>query len=174
MKLLIDQYTQLAIKILQDVAGSQSSLGIQPITKAQLQAARKAGGDAIDLDPSLGTFICRPRFLNVKKKKIHSLILTLIKAVLIAVSWDNAADDATVNNFATTFLANLDAAATKQGLNVPFTFLNDGHSGQQVFRQYGNGKSLPKLRQIAQKYDANGVFQKLETGGFKLSAAGGF
>ncbi len=61
MKLLNDQYTQFAIETLKDVNGSQSSLDMQPITKAQLQAARKAGGDAVDLDPSLGTFICKPR-----------------------------------------------------------------------------------------------------------------
>ncbi len=102
----------------------------------------------------------------------HDIDLTI--AVLITASWDNSADDATVNNFATTFLSNLDAAAKKQGLYIPFTFLNDGHTGQQVFQQYGNGKSLPKLQQIAKKYDPNSVFQKLETGGFKLSAAGGY
>lgn len=62
VNLLNDQYTQFAIESLKDVAGSQSSLDIQPITKAQLQAARSAGGDAIDLDPSLGTFICKPYF----------------------------------------------------------------------------------------------------------------
>ena len=62
VNLLNDQYTQFAIESLKDVAGSQSSLDIQPITKAQLQAARNAGGDAIDLDPSLGTFICKPCF----------------------------------------------------------------------------------------------------------------
>lgn len=60
VNLLNDQYTQFAIDSLKDVAGSQSSLDIQPITKAQLQAARSAGGDAIDLDLSLGTFICKP------------------------------------------------------------------------------------------------------------------
>ena len=62
VNLLNDQYTQFAIDSLKDVAGSQSSLALQPITKAQLQAARNAGGDAIDLDPALGTFICKPSF----------------------------------------------------------------------------------------------------------------
>lgn len=60
MKLLNEQFTQPAIQALKDVAGSSVSLAIQPITKAHLQAAQKAGGDAIDLDPSLGTFICKP------------------------------------------------------------------------------------------------------------------
>ena len=97
-----------------------------------------------------------------------------ILAVLVTAAWDNSTDDATVNNFAMTFLSRLDAATKKQGLYIPFTFLNDGHTGQQVFQQYGNGKSLPKLQQIAKKYDPNGVFQKLETGGFKLPAADGY
>lgn len=101
------------------------------------------------------------------KLPFHDIDETL--AVLVTAAWDNSTDDATVNNFATTFLSRLDAATKKQGLYIPFTFLNDGHTGQQVFQQYGNGKSLQKL-----KYDPNRVFQKLETGDIKLSAAGGY
>lgn len=93
-------------------------------------------------------------------------------AVLVTASWGNAADDDKVNRFAATFLSNLDAAAKKQGLYIPFTFLNDAQSGEKVFQYYGGGKSLPRLQKIADKYDPNGVFQKLETGGFKISAAG--
>lgn len=56
---LLDKvFTQPAIQALQNVTGCGTTLALQPITKAQLQAAKDAGGDAIDLDPSLGTFIC--------------------------------------------------------------------------------------------------------------------
>ena len=56
---LLDKlYTQPVIQALQNVTGCGTTLALQPITKAQLQAAKDAGGDAIDLDPSLGTFIC--------------------------------------------------------------------------------------------------------------------
>ena len=57
INLLNEQYTEPTIQALRTVNGSGSSLAIQPITKAQLEAAQGAGGDAIDLSPSLGTFI---------------------------------------------------------------------------------------------------------------------
>lgn len=78
------------------------------------------------------------------------------------------ADDATVNQFARTFISNVDAAATEAGLHIPFTYLNDAQSGQEVFQYYGGGSSLPILKKIQKKYDPKGVFQRLENSGFKL------
>ncbi len=64
--LLDKEYTNFAIQQLKDVAGCGSTLALQPITKAHLQAAKDAGGDAIDLDPSMGTFICKRRPLIIE------------------------------------------------------------------------------------------------------------
>lgn len=97
-----------------------------------------------------------------------------IIGVNIIASWENAADNEKVNQFVATFLSNLNAAAKQQGLHIPFSFLNDAQSGEKVFQYYGGGKSLPKMQKISKKYDPNGVFQKLETGGFKLSATGAY
>ena len=169
MKLLDQQYTQPALKAFKSVSGSTSSLAIQPITEAHLRAAKKAGGDAIDLDPSIGTFISTPYIFPLKESKP----LTAAD-VLINVSWQNEADDAKVNAFVKKFLTDLDAAAKRRNLHVPFTFLNDAQSGQEVFNHYGGGKSLRKLQKTARKYDPKGVFQKLETGGFKLPGRLGY
>jgi hypothetical protein len=42
---------------LKNTTGTSSSLAMQPITTSWLQAARDAGGDAIDLDPADGPFL---------------------------------------------------------------------------------------------------------------------
>lgn len=111
--------------------------------------------------------------LNPNSKKEPVPNANPIIAVLVVASWENLADNEKANCFVSTFLSNLDTVSQKQGFPIPFTFLNDTQGGQKVFQRYGGGKSLPKLQKISKKYDTNGVFQKLEIGGFKLSAAGG-
>ena len=44
---------------LKNITGTSSSLAMQPITTSWLQAARDAGGDAIDLDPADGPFLSK-------------------------------------------------------------------------------------------------------------------
>ena len=44
---------------LKNTTGTSSSLAMQPITNSWLQAARDAGGDAIDLDPADGPFLSK-------------------------------------------------------------------------------------------------------------------
>jgi hypothetical protein len=51
---------------LTNTTGTSASLALQPITVSWLQAARDAGGDAIDLDPANGPFICMMRPCNLQ------------------------------------------------------------------------------------------------------------
>ena len=48
-----------ALEQLKGVAGGTFTLAYQPISKSWLQAARRSGGDAIDLDPADGGFVCQ-------------------------------------------------------------------------------------------------------------------
>ena len=113
------------------------------------EASRRNGGDAIDIDPADGP----------------------IMSMLVSCQWNNAADDDYVN----AWVANFDKVAKEKskaaGLFYPFNFLNDAQTGQTVFPYYGKGKSLPKLKTIAKRFDPNGVFQTLNTGVFKVSQA---
>ena len=58
MNLIYEQVTQNADRYL---SGVNCSVGaaVQPITKFHLQAAKEAGGDAIDLDPGKGDFVSK-------------------------------------------------------------------------------------------------------------------
>ena len=48
--------------------------------------------------------------------------------------------------------------------------MNDAYDGQAVLKGYGGG-NFEKLRTIALAYDLDGVFQRLQNGGWLLSRA---
>ena len=87
---------------------------------------------------------------------------------MITLQWSSPADDATVQNIASDFIARLDKASKAAGLYYPFRYMNDAMRGQEIFKLYGGGKSLPKLRSIQKKYDQDGILTKYENSGFKL------
>ena len=141
------QYQTLIDTANRIVPGQEVIVGLasDPITPSFLQEAVENGGDAMDLDPSNGSFF----------------------VVLIYGIWFDAAQDAIMQEVLSTMAAELDAGSKKRGDYYPFLFPNYVGSTQDPFEFYGAGKSLPKLKQIARKYDPQGVFQRLVPG-FKL------
>ncbi|KAK1638013.1 hypothetical protein BDP81DRAFT_392633 [Colletotrichum phormii] len=123
-----------------------TSVTYQTISKAWLEAAQEAGGDAIDLDPTQGGII----------------------NVLISTTWTDPAMDETHKEFSDSVTKEILAKAAAKGLDHPFIYINDAGPGQPVFQSLGGGKSLGKLREVAQKYDPCGFFQTYQPGGFKL------
>jgi len=73
-----------------------------------------------------------------------------------------------VQNIASDFIARLDKASKAAGLYYPFRYMNDAMRGQEIFKLYGGGKSLPKLRSIQKNYDHDGILARYENSGFKL------
>jgi hypothetical protein len=135
-----------AVKNLKGLSGVNIGISYQWVPKSWLEAAKKSGGDAIDIDPSNGDL----------------LILNLV------TQWQNAADDDTIAKWTTSVIELLKQKATPLGLYFPFIYLNDAQEGVNPFPLYGNGKSLPKMLNIRRKYDKDAVFQGLMPGGFKL------
>lgn len=119
----------------------------QLITAGSLEVARQSGGDAMDLDPADGSFL----------------------VMLNSASYMGAENDKAASKFLQDLHKQIEKEAKKINVYYPFTFLNDAGGWQKTLSTYGKGKSLPKLKAIATKYDKDGVFQKLATGGFKLS-----
>lgn len=52
-------------------------------------------------------------------------------------------------------------------LYVDYVFMNDASKDQKVIAHYGEA-NVAELKKIAAKYDPSKVFQRLESGGFKL------
>jgi hypothetical protein len=138
---------------------------MQPITTSWLQAARDAGGDAIDLDPADGPFLSKSTCPSLHLRRCE---LTNTPATLITIQWSSPADDAAVQKIASDFISRLDKASKAAGLYYPFRYMNDATHGQEIFNLYGGGSSLPKLRKIQKKYDRDGILAKYESSGFKL------
>ncbi|KAI4861342.1 FAD binding domain protein [Hypoxylon rubiginosum] len=146
VRLINETVPSIALSMLGDVENSFVGLSMQPVTKSHLQAARDAGGDAIDLDPNDGDFI----------------------AFNLVVEYTNEQDDAAVTAFNTAALHALNTASKAANIYYPFQFLNDAGAGEQVFSLYGKGKSLARMKSIRSAYDPDGIFQDLMPGGFKI------
>ncbi|GME30036.1 FAD-binding domain-containing protein [Neofusicoccum parvum] len=143
-----ETFFDAALSQLADIPNATTSITYQLISQWWLQAAQDNGGDAIDLDPADGGFI----------------------ALQIESGWLDSQYDSRIAQFSADVVAAIDEKAQAAGLYYPFNYINDAGFSQKIFSYYGGGKSLPKMKAIAEKYDPSSVFQTLEPGGFKLSA----
>jgi len=84
--------------------------------------------------------------------------------------WTSNADDDVARSQMSQLIEELAAAARSRGLLLDFLFQNDASYTQNTLRSYGN-ESLRYLKEMAQKYDPEGVFQKLQNSGFLVSRA---
>ena len=135
----------------------------EPIFNAPKEVFTKNGGDAFSA-PTDGPYMC---------KRSSELSLNpysqLVPVLLFSWSWASEADDkytlAAIENIYNRSVA----SAKEKGLYDPYVYLNDAGPDQDVFQGYGPGR-LQRLREIAKKYDPEGVFQTLVPGGFKLGS----
>jgi hypothetical protein len=94
------------------------------------------------------------------------------KVLLLATDYPLSSDDAFVDKFLKDFIATLESKSKAAGHYYPFIYLNDAGAWQKTLGYYGKGKSLSRMRSIAQKYDAGRLFQRNNGGAFKLSMEG--
>lgn len=66
------------------------------------------------------------------------------------------------------WIKDLQAYAASIGSDQEWLYLNYADPGQEVLRSYG-AENVNFMKQVAAKYDPEGVFQKLCHGGFKIS-----
>ncbi|KAI5804957.1 hypothetical protein EDC01DRAFT_715774 [Geopyxis carbonaria] len=117
---------------------------LQPISRNVVQQGVDKGGNALGL------------------AKTQQMWISL------TTGWNLAADDATVHAIAKTIEAKISRAAKAAGKFLPYQFMSDAASDQDVLASYGAANHA-RLVRVARKYDPSGVFQKLQLGGFKLS-----
>ncbi|KAL8692059.1 MAG: hypothetical protein Q9218_002845 [Villophora microphyllina] len=129
------------------LAGLNVTIGwtSEPVTTSFLEASRQAGGDAMDLDPQRGSF----------------------HVVLCYAFWADENLDARMEDYLQTLIRNMDVGSKESGHYYPFIWLNNAGDTQHPFELYGYGKSLPRMKEVARRYDPRGVFQRLVPG-FKL------
>lgn len=140
------QIANETVRDLTSVSGLDYSLSFQPLPEILLERAEQAGGNSLGLDPSNGPLV----------------------NFLLGVGWEDAADDALVNEKAKELDIRSKAAAEELGKSHEYLYLNYAADWQDPIAGYG-ADVVARLQRTSEKYDPNGVFQKQVPGGFKLS-----
>jgi hypothetical protein len=147
MKWTIEIFFDL-LPAISDAAGILPVLSFQAITVPAMQAMQKNGGNALGLDPSNGPiYICN-----------------------LAIMWTDAADTDRIYKFSNSLYETLQAEAVKRDLANDFIYMNYASPWQDPIASYGEANK-ERLKNVANKYDPTGVFQRLQPGYFKLEGA---
>ncbi|KAE9378505.1 FAD-binding domain-containing protein [Stipitochalara longipes BDJ] len=127
------------------IKGGAVGLNFQPITLEIVRHFGKNGGN--------------PLGLHEEDKP-----LMIVGYVL---QWQRAEDDAVMHQVGHSILDRSVEEAKKMGLWHPYIYQNYAGAGQDVFGGYGV-QNRQRLLEIQKRYDADGVFNRLLPGGFKL------
>lgn len=120
---------------------------LQPLSKLIGQRSAEAGGTV----------------MGVEQQKCDGLLFTAVVMV------KTAEQDAFVYPKIKRWLQDLqEFAATIEGGNQEWIFMNYADSSQDPLRSYG-AENVLSMRNVAFKYDPDQVFQRLCPGGFKIS-----
>ncbi|KUI58419.1 Bifunctional solanapyrone synthase [Cytospora mali] len=118
-----------------------------PIPRLYAEKAEAAGGNVLGLDHLPYDAIMLQASASVRTAELADWVRPRIQTLL---------DD--VRAF----------AVSREGF-VDWKYLNYAHDSQEVLQGYGQD-NVQKIREAAAKYDPKGVFQRLCSGGFKVSA----
>lgn len=84
--------------------------------------------------------------------------------------WKHAKDEVRVRSACREICGIAESTAKANGTYLPFVYANYASRDQNPLRSYGT-ENLAKLKEIARRFDPEGVFQKLQNGGWLLSRA---
>ncbi|KAI0379083.1 hypothetical protein F5Y04DRAFT_290559 [Hypomontagnella monticulosa] len=116
---------------------------IQPVSTAGIQAGEDRGGNIMGLEKL-------PQCWWV-----------------FTAEWPEDGDDAAAQQAINTMTQNTRNIARDKGLLLDYLSMNFANSSQDVLRSYG-AENVRRMQETAAKYDPEGVFQKLQNGGFLL------
>lgn len=89
---------------------------------------------------------------------------------MFTCEWPQDSDDTAAENAVDTLAATAKSLAEKEGKLLKYVCMTFATSEQDVINSYGP-ENVKEMKQVAAKYDPDGVFQKLQYGGFLLKAA---
>lgn len=98
-----------------------------------------------------------------------SLTIFDVQVWTISAQWQNESDDAVVLAWIEQTLESIHAANKAKGLAIEFLYLNDAADYQKGHGYDGIAKgNLEKMKRVRARYDPEGVFSWLCSGGFKF------
>ncbi len=122
---------------------------LQVISTSQLRPMSRAGGNALGLGDATEPLVM----------------------VLGGAMWTEAQHDQAVRQALSSAIGRAQELAKSKGLFHPYEYMNYANKFQDPISGYG-AASKDRLLAIAQKYDPDGVFQRLQPGSFKLQHKG--
>ncbi|KAI9699452.1 MAG: hypothetical protein M1836_003063 [Candelina mexicana] len=128
-----------------NTTGFNPTLAFQPISKAIISHFSTNGGNPLGISYDEGPLIL----------------------VQFNWAWPSAADDQRCITAIGNILRRSVEVAKSMGLFNEYIYLNYAAADQVPYDGYGAANKA-RLQSISKKYDPNGVFQKLQPGGFKL------
>ncbi|KAL4737915.1 hypothetical protein BDV11DRAFT_190645 [Aspergillus similis] len=135
---------------LSDLPRADLTMVIQPMSSLAIKVAESKGGNPLGL-PSVG----------------HQWFLVMADYADTL----SAEEEARVRASAKRVVDVVEETAKKEGAWLPYKYSNYCSRDQDPLASYGE-ENLQKLREIAGKYDPEGVFQVLQSGGWLVSKAG--
>ena len=146
MNIVHDTYFETAEAMLSNVTGVFTGLAWNPITESFINATNSGIGSPLN-PTEVASFWTEE-----------------------SLTWENAADDAVIENFLETVNANITAQLTAINSTASFLYLNDADEDQNVFATYP-AANLQRLKDIRDKYDPDMIYTNLMPGGFKVASA---
>ncbi|OOF95298.1 hypothetical protein ASPCADRAFT_147461 [Aspergillus carbonarius ITEM 5010] len=132
---------------LNDVEGLVLTNVFQPMSSLAMKESQKNGGTPLGLEP-----VGQQWFLSM-------------------ADWKNAEDEDRVREATRKIVDVAEATAKQAGAYLPYRYSNYASRDQDPLSSYG-ADNVARLKEIAAQYDPEGVFQKLQNGGWLLSKAG--
>lgn len=119
-------------------------------------------------------FITTPMLKRMAERNGNALGLSAEEGPLLLLNlntmWRNAGDDDMVLAAAANIIQRVNEQATRMGLYHEYVYMNYASQYQDPIAGYGR-ENKERLMAVAERYDPEGVFQKLQPGYFKLAEA---
>lgn len=162
MSRLVNIYIK-EIDAIKHVSGLLPSLIMQIITREEIAGFQSNGGNAIGITDEDGPL------LRAFPPLHPHLYLKLISYQVInsAIRWNNAKDDCKVNEAGNKIIDRALRLAKNMGVHHRFLYQNYANQTQDVFAGYGE-ENRRRLRDLQKVYDPEGVFERLQPGGFRF------
>ena len=147
---------------LSDVEGLVLTNVFQPMSSLAMKQSQKNGGTPLGLE-AVGQQCMLPSLWYAREtNKIGFLSMA---------DWKNSKDEDRVREAVRKIVDVAEATAKQAGAYLPYRYSNYASRDQDPLSSYG-AESVARLKSIAAKYDPDGVFQKLQNGGWLLSKVG--
>ncbi len=150
----IDQHASLVIDLSAAIGAENFTtiLEFQSMPSYYSNIAKGKGGNMLGLEQNVGNAL-------------------FFVAGLTLTSPDSADQYPVAYQRVNVMIKNIVAFSKSLGRTEKFTYMNYAHSNQDVLSCYG-AANVEYIKQITNKYDCDGFFQRRVPGGFKISRVG--